>query len=156
MPNLQANSQAVLKQVDVGRLDFDALAAEIGAPTKGAAQKRWQRFQAKLKSGAAPAAAGTPDKPAGVKKNTGTTKSASKKAPAAKGKEGVDGDDGEPTTPTPKKKAAPRKPKAKVVKSEEVVKEQDEEMLLGGPAQAEVDEPEVLKVTEDDAEEKQS
>ncbi|TAQ87782.1 hypothetical protein B7494_g3883 [Chlorociboria aeruginascens] len=61
----------VLKQVNVQKLDFEQLAADIGVPTAGAAAKRWSRFKVKLRE-----STGTsPIKPSGVQKNTSPAKS---------------------------------------------------------------------------------
>lgn len=70
---------AVLSQLTVTKLDFALLATSIGSPTPGAAAKRWQRFQKKLKdSSSASSSPGTlpgkGKKPVGVKRMSGVGK----------------------------------------------------------------------------------
>lgn len=47
----QALCLAVLKQVQVGNVDYELLRAELNLPSKNAAQIRWSRFNTKLRGG---------------------------------------------------------------------------------------------------------
>lgn len=58
---------AVLSQIGVGRIDYDRLARDIGAPSRGAAQVRWSRFNIKLKKSSGII---SPSKPSGVSKSS--------------------------------------------------------------------------------------
>ncbi|KUJ06383.1 uncharacterized protein LY89DRAFT_692508 [Mollisia scopiformis] len=51
-PADQALCLAVLKQVEVGKVNYELLRVELGLPSKNAAQVRWSRFNTKLKAGA--------------------------------------------------------------------------------------------------------
>lgn len=55
----QALMVAVLKQIEVGKVDYEVLRQELNLPTKGAAQVRWSRFNAKIKKSVS--ANGTPN-----------------------------------------------------------------------------------------------
>ncbi|TVY47406.1 hypothetical protein LOCC1_G001812 [Lachnellula occidentalis] len=47
----QALCLGVLKQMEVGKIDYDILRTDLNLPTKGSAQVRWSRFNSKLKKG---------------------------------------------------------------------------------------------------------
>ncbi|CZR59812.1 uncharacterized protein PAC_09706 [Phialocephala subalpina] len=55
----QALCLGVLKQIEVGKVDYELLRIELGLPTKNAAQVRWSRFNSKLKKGVASSPAKT-------------------------------------------------------------------------------------------------
>ncbi|KAF8851904.1 hypothetical protein BDZ45DRAFT_678729 [Acephala macrosclerotiorum] len=55
----QALCLGILKQIEVGRIDYELLRIELGLPSKGAAQVRWSRFNSKLKKGVASSLAKT-------------------------------------------------------------------------------------------------
>ena len=120
----------VLSQIKVGKINYDQLARDIGAPSKGAAQVRWSRFQSKLKksTGMSP----TKAKPAGVQK---AVKSPAKITNGVKGKEAKkrmseDGEDEgngdevvEPSTPVRKLPGR----KARVASFKDMESSEDEE-----------------------------
>jgi hypothetical protein len=62
----QALCLAVLKQLEVGKIDHEKIRVELGLPTKGAAAVRWSRFNSKLKKGAASSPAKTTSTPPSI------------------------------------------------------------------------------------------
>lgn len=49
----QALCLSVLKQIEVGKINYDLLRADLGLPSKNAALVRWFRFNARLKKSVA-------------------------------------------------------------------------------------------------------
>lgn len=45
----QALCLGILKQIEVGKINYDLLRAELNLPSRGAAQVRWSRFSSRLK-----------------------------------------------------------------------------------------------------------
>lgn len=72
-----------LKQIEVGKIDYELVRTELGLPTKKAASMRWSRFNAKLKKGgnASPVKTSENDTPTtpSKAKAKGTPKSSAKK-----------------------------------------------------------------------------
>ncbi|TVY60861.1 hypothetical protein LSUE1_G008312 [Lachnellula suecica] len=90
-PSDQALCLEVLKQIEVGKIDYEKLRIGLDLPSKGAAQVRWSRFNSKLKKGAAEFAPSStpPSTPTG--KSKGRPKgSATKKRKLNVSDEGVD------------------------------------------------------------------
>lgn len=101
MSSNAANQQlmaSILRQVNIGHIDWDQVVKDLGVPTKSAAQMRWQRFKKTLPNfGQEGNGNVTASAPATPKKRQSPTKSkAPKGSPTKKQKRsrsGMDSDD---------------------------------------------------------------
>ncbi|KAE8446072.1 hypothetical protein EG329_012580 [Mollisiaceae sp. DMI_Dod_QoI] len=97
---------AILRQITVTKIDYNQLAQEIGVVSAGAAAKRWQRYQGKLRN----STGSSPTKPAGVQKESKSAKKMGHQSIGKSAKDEMGSDegsfgmsqDGDPVTPVRK------------------------------------------------------
>ncbi|KAF7864471.1 hypothetical protein EAF04_006604 [Stromatinia cepivora] len=142
---------SILRQVNIGHIDWDKVAKDLSVPTKSAAQMRWARFKKTLPTfNQESNGNGTASPPATPKKRQSPTKSkAPKGSPKKKqkrSKSGMDSDDEDeepqfendkeenkeitPETPArslPSRKAKTRSPIKEALTSDEEEEEEEEE-----------------------------